>query len=362
MYVCCGDIAWGRNEQIAGGYEGDMPYDYIQKVEDNKKSLGELIAHRLKILTELQSLLSSWESRSKDWSSESVNRLGYAQAILPIVREHYESYKSKLVDNCKAADITDLRVELLALKYRTIKHRLYTLKFCDSSTETDRRAFLLEVDYVFSKLRRDMTKQEEHAVLLSRADQREPALNSCFEKMYDELTAINRTIFRGIIAEGENWNDAPGHCQEQSTADVQLLDPRCAAVLAVAIVLGYNGDCSCLRCTLSRMMQAHQPKVRQRCSVVTAAPFTGKPPTHQQGCNDQVIKVVRKAGIVIDPDMDSIQPPTSSNTQSVRTSKSATHMARDQRPSAKDAKRVSCLGCKPTFLSDRAQDNLANSL
>ena len=365
MYICCGDIAWGRDEQIAGAYKGYLLNDdLLSKVVNNKKLLDELIAHRLKILTELQSLLTSWEGRSENWSSECIIRLKHAQAILPVVRAYHQSTLASKAD--------DTQVELQALRYRTIQHRLCSIKFCDSYTEADQKEFLQEVDCVFSKLQPNMTEAEQNAVLLS-ADERVPGLFACFDKSYQELAAITKTFFRATINEVEKWSDAPGHCQEQSAPDTQLLDPRCTAVLAVAIILGYNGECYCFQCMLQALHNKIDVKpIIQQCSVVDTPQVKDKPVSgHQQGCKHQMIDLVKKAGIVIDPNMNSMQPVKAfriidqavrTNKKPGRSSKSANHIAMHQRKMAMEARQVSCIDCEPISLFDWLQHNLANSL
>ena len=349
MYVCCGDISWHENEQMAGGYRGYVPPIIMPPEVKGEETLGELIAGKLEILRELQVLLSSWEGRSQKWSPESVARLEHAQAILPYLQEYFRSQLN--------GQMLDIRPKLQALLFRNIQRRLHTLKFCGSHNFADRLEFFHEVDCLFSELDPDMAGDEERSILYS-VSQSVPALASCYKALSREFAAINKTISRGLFDfEDEMWTDAPGHFWEQSGAEPQNLNPGCKAVLAVAIFLGYNGHCDCWKCRLNQKKQNSQGKMdskpksnHQRSGATTAQVKDQEEDSQQKDRNDEVLKMLRKAGIWMYSNL--LGTTLKTNDDSARSSISTDHSTMHQRKTTNNTKLVSCLGCKPTSLID----------
>ena len=358
MYICCGDIAWGRDAQIAGDYKICMPRDpMLSMVEDDEKRLKELIAERLKRLTELQKLLSSWKGRLLKWSPESVIRLKHAQGILPIAEKHY---RGKL-----KGQTIDMGPELRALEYKNIQRRLCKLKFCTGCSQADKRQFFQETDNIFSKLCPETTREEEKAILSSAGQSSSmPAVGSWYQAIFRELNSINITLFRGLIHDGRDlWLDAPGYLWASAAEPdpTQLLTPEFTALLAVAIFLGYSGSCSCPRCVQLQSKQASEinlkakPKLAKQCSAPSGIQVKDENlGGHQQGTNLKVIEAMRKAGIEIQAykgtgQMQTAYTNTDQLDQSMGNSTSDRYIAMKVRKMTNKAKKVSCSGCKPNF-------------
>ena len=266
--------------------------------------------------------------------------------MLPIVEKHY---RSTLIGQA-----TDMSSELDALAYRSTQRRLRSLEFCDSCSTAEVRQFSQEVDRLFRNLSPGMTHEEEKAVHFL-ASQSMPALGTCYEVIRQELNSINKTIFRGLIQETmEFWLDAPGYLTE-SAADTQLIGALCAAILAVAIFLGYNGSCDCPNCLLSESKKASEAtlnadsKPKKQCSAPIGIQIRDKESqSHRQGTTDSVREAMRKAGVEIKYYAGTEQLRTNIRivNQAIGNSQSAEDSAMHPRKTTNKAKQVRCSGCK----------------
>ena len=249
MYICCGKLCWGADEEFAGPYKGDPPHD-IMLSEAEEEDLGDYINEKLQILDAVDCLLQGWQTRAQRNSPESMHRLEYAQAGAAVVRQRYQSYLDGEEEEGEGEEEEDEEQDTArnfkTLRLRIVESRLRNMKFCDSSSDAARRGFVQEIDRVFADLNSSMEQYEQDKVVMS-ADERVPALKSCYEEISTELRAIYVTIRRRVVLDCDDmWDDVPEHTLKQfpDIPDSEDSDPRgawCESILETAIFTGYSG-------------------------------------------------------------------------------------------------------------------------
>ena len=247
MYICCGEVSWGANEQGAGPYKGLPPHDImLSEVSEEEEMLRDVIDERLQALDAIDCLLQDWQSRARREGPESLHRLEYALATLPILKQYFQSYLEGEESGESGEEEEDGTETSTALRLRIVERRLRSMEFCEGCPQADRREFIQEVDRVFADLKPSMDRYEQDRVLMT-ADERVPALRACYEEISKELRAIYITIRRRVVLDlVDMWDDVPEHIGKQDAdhEDDDLYDPRhacCEWLLETAIFTGYSG-------------------------------------------------------------------------------------------------------------------------